>query len=105
MPNTHFHPRQYCSLHAGPAGVRPIPVLVTNCDIRVELGTIASHFGERSLRRTALEFIAHYHQERNHQGLENRLIKPESQVGQVDGEIECRERLGGMLRYYYRRAA
>jgi transposase InsO family protein len=62
-------------------------------------------FGEKSLRKAIEEFISHYHVERNHQGLNNRLIEPENEVGQVAGRIECRERLGGMLRYYYRRAA
>ena len=62
-------------------------------------------FGERSLRRTVDAFLEHYHAERNHQGLGNQLIEPGDEVGQVVGHIECRERLGGMLRYYYRAAA
>ncbi len=33
-------------------------------------------FGERSLRKATREFTAHYHSERNHQGLDNRLIEP-----------------------------
>jgi hypothetical protein len=51
------------------------------------------------------EYTAHYHYERNHQGLENQIIDPDENVGQMIGEIQCRERLGGMLRYYYRDAA
>ncbi len=62
-------------------------------------------FGETSLRRAINEFLEHYHHERNHQGLENRLIAPLTEVGSVDGTVACRERLGGMLRYYYRDAA
>jgi putative transposase len=62
-------------------------------------------FGEQSLRVAINAFCEHYHQERNHQGLENRLIEPGKAVGGCDGEVICRERLGGMLRYYYRRAA
>ena len=62
-------------------------------------------FGEKSLRKAIQEFLTHYHAERNHQGLNNRLIEPEYGVSQVNGRIECRERLGGMLRYYYRKAA
>ncbi len=62
-------------------------------------------FGEPSLRRGITEFVEHYHQERNHQGLDNRLIDGEDGVGQVVGQIQCRERLGGMLKYYYREAA
>jgi len=61
--------------------------------------------GEGSLRKTIREFVAHYHGERNHQGLGNRLINPdESHVGN-NGAIRRRERLGGMLNYYYRQAA
>jgi putative transposase len=62
-------------------------------------------FGERSLREAAASFLDHFHRERNHQGIGNRLITPEAAVGRTDGEIECRERLGGMLRYHYRKAA
>ncbi len=62
-------------------------------------------FGEKSLRRAVDAFLEHYHAERNHQGLDNQLIEPDDEVGQVVGNIKCRERLGGMLRYYYRDAA
>jgi putative transposase len=62
-------------------------------------------FGQESLERALKNFAAHYHQERNHQGLENRMIDPDDEVGQGTGEVQCRERLGGMLRYYYRDAA
>ncbi len=62
-------------------------------------------FGERSLRKAIREFLEHYHQERNHQGLGNRLIDPQDEIGSLEGSIACRERLGGMLRYYYRNAA
>jgi len=61
-------------------------------------------FGEGSLRRTLDQYVAHFHGERNHQGLDNQLIEPGPEAGSVDGKIECRERLGGLLRYY-RRAA
>ena len=62
-------------------------------------------FGEKSLRNAISEFLPHYHGERNHQGLDNEIIEPGKEVGRADGKIECRERLGGMLRYYYRDAA
>jgi putative transposase len=62
-------------------------------------------FGEESLRTAIREFMAHYHAERNHQGLANRLISPSpGQLGE-DGVIQRRQRLGGMLNYYYRAAA
>jgi transposase InsO family protein len=62
-------------------------------------------FGEKSLRNAVRDFLAHYHKERNNQGLSNRLIEPGQEVGRTTSEIACRERLGGMLRYYYRKAA
>ena len=62
-------------------------------------------FGEASLRRALAEFAAHYHEERNHQGLGNELIEPCAEVGRAEGAVACRNRLGGLLRYYYRKAA
>ena len=61
-------------------------------------------FGERSLRKAVHEFMVHYHSERNHQGLGNRLVLPEQgQLGNT-GAIRRRQRLGGMLNYYHRAA-
>jgi transposase InsO family protein len=62
-------------------------------------------FGERSLRTAVQNFIAHYHTERNHQGLGNRLIQPDPSHLASTGQVERRKRLGGMLNYYYRAAA
>ena len=62
-------------------------------------------FSEKSLRRAVTAYLDHYHAERNHQGLGNTLIDPGEEIGAVAGKIECRERLGGLLRYYYREAA
>jgi putative transposase len=62
-------------------------------------------FGEQSLRNAVNQWLLHYHAERNHQGLDNQLIEPSPEVGQTTGTVECRERLGGLLNYYYRRAA
>ena len=62
-------------------------------------------FGEGSLRTAIREFIAHYHRERNHQGIGNRLIMPDASAAGHHGAIQRRERLGGMLNYYYRDAA
>ncbi len=59
-------------------------------------------FGERSLRRAIKEYMIHHLQERNHQGLDNRLI--DGNLTDDPGEIECRERLGGLLKYYHRAA-
>ena len=62
-------------------------------------------FGDAMLRNAVLQFLDHYHRERNHQGLDNRILMPGAEVGQMTGTLECRERLGGLLRYYYRAAA
>jgi len=62
-------------------------------------------FGENMLRTAVGHFLEHYHSERNHQGLNNELIDAGQKVAQSLGEVECRERLGGLLRYYYRDAA
>ena len=59
-------------------------------------------FGETSLRNAVRQFLAHYHGERNHQGLGNRIIVPGDEIGRSTGEIGCRKRLGGLLRYYCR---
>ena len=61
--------------------------------------------GERHLRKAVKEFTEHYHIERNHQGLNNELIEKPSDAPNMDGAVECQERLGGVLNYYYRRAA
>ncbi len=60
-------------------------------------------FGRKSLENAVREYVEHYHHERNHQGLGNDLIEPDP--GSVAGRIECRERLGGTLKCYHRRAA
>jgi putative transposase len=98
------------------AGVAPVrlPPRSPNCNAHLErfmrslkeesLGRMI-FFGESSLRQAVCQFLEHYHAERNHQGLGNRLINAGGEVGRRAGEVHCRERLGGVLRYYYRPAA
>ena len=63
-------------------------------------------FGEHSLRRALTEYVEHYHAERNHQGKDNVLLFPRgTNVHHSDSPVQCRERLGGLLRYYHRDAA
>ena len=62
-------------------------------------------FGDASLRRALREYGAHYHSERNHQGVGNQLLQPVATVSSTYEPIQCRERLGGMLNFYYREAA
>jgi transposase InsO family protein len=62
-------------------------------------------FGEGFLRRAVGEFVAHYNQERNHQGLANQLIRRKATSLPSEGNVCRRKRLGGLLNYYYREAA
>ena len=62
-------------------------------------------FGERSLRRALSEYVEHYHAERNHQGKDNVLLFPRDTDVHREGPVQCRERLGGLLRYYHQEAA
>ena len=101
----------------GDAGVKPLrfpprsPDL--NCYIERFMRSLKQEclsrlifFGKTSLRNAVRQFVDHHYQhERNHQGLGNRILEPGDEVGQGTGDVQCRERLGGMLRYYYRIAA
>jgi putative transposase len=97
-------------------GVKPVrcPVRAPNCNafaerfVRSIKDECLDHmilFGEVSLRRALGAYVAHYHAERNHQGVGNRLLVPLAKVGSANDQIHCRERLGGMLNFYYREAA
>jgi transposase InsO family protein len=61
--------------------------------------------GEASSRRAVREFMAHYHAERNHQGLGNRLIRAEQPSVAARSPVERRIRLGGLLSFYHHAAA
>jgi len=61
--------------------------------------------GENHLRRAISAFLSHYHSERHHQGLDGQLVVADESAGHTEGEVRCRERLGGMLNFYYRDAA
>lgn len=63
-------------------------------------------FGECALWHALSHYVRYYHEERNHQGKGNVLLMPvSSHVGQRAVPIHCQERLGGLLKYYYRQAA
>jgi putative transposase len=62
-------------------------------------------FGQASLQHAIRHFMAHYHAERNHQGLANRLLQPDSATALSHHPIQRRRRLGGVLNYYHRAAA
>ena len=98
-------------------GVKPVrcPARAPNCNAFAErfVRSIKDEcldrmilFGEASLRRVLREYVAHlFRSERNHQGVGNPLLEPCAAVSSTDGPIQCRERLGGMLNFYYREAA
>ncbi len=61
-------------------------------------------FGEPALRTALRAYTGHFHGERNHQGKDNLLLFPRDEVP-TTGPVRCRERLGGLLKFYYRAAA
>ena len=64
-------------------------------------------FGERHFDYLVKEYVEHYHTERPHQALENRPLtgEPPATPPDPNGALECRARLGGLLKHYYRAAA
>jgi putative transposase len=75
-------------------------------------------FGERHMDSLCAEYLAYYHEERPHQSLENEPVRkpkrcgrPKQRFGPLDeqivpiSEVRCKERLGGLLKHYYRKAA
>ena len=62
-------------------------------------------FGQRSLTNEVNQYLPHYHAKRNHLGPSNAFIDAGEELGSTVGKIDCRKRLGGMLKYYHRRAA
>ena len=60
---------------------------------------------ESALRHALRHYEAHFLEERNHQGKDNRLLFPLPTVHREQSEVQCREQLGGLLKYYERQAA
>ena len=117
----HDRDRKFCrefreTLAAGGVQCTPIPARSPNLNAHAErwVRSIKEEclsklilFGETSLRRVVSEYLKHYHRERNHQGKGNLFLFPASTSSQpgLPSEIGCRERLGGLLKYYHREAA
>jgi transposase InsO family protein len=59
--------------------------------------------GRESLVRAITEYAVHYHEERSHQGVGNEMIN--GAEPQSEGIVDEQGRLGGLLKYYHRRAA
>ena len=63
-------------------------------------------FGEAALHHALREYMAHDHRERHHQGKGHVLLFPtSSHAPERTGPVRCRERLGGLLKYYECEAA
>ena len=100
----------------GQAGVKAVrcPVRATNCNafaerfvrsIKEECIDRMILFGEATLRQALTKYVAHYHAEINHQGVDSQLLELPDTSSAANEVIYHRERLGGMLNYYYREAA
>ena len=61
-------------------------------------------FGEDALRHVIWEYLAHYHAERNHQGIANVIPFPDVRLDRQEGPVVKAERLGGLLNFYHRQA-
>ena len=74
------------------------------CSLRQECLSKLILFGEASLRLALTEYIDHHHFERNHQGKGNLLLFPSPDVppSPKSSTIRCRDRLGGLLKFYSR---
>ena len=99
-------------------GIEPVklparsPNLNAHCErwirsVKTEVLSQLILFGERSLRHCLEQYVSHFHAERNHQGKGNVILFPAAgdRIGARDGQVRCRERLGGLLRFYHREAA
>ena len=73
--------------------------------IKSECLALIIPLGERHLHHAVKEYTEHYHLERNHQGLGNRLIEKPQGVVDMNSAVVRHERLGGVLNDYDRRAA
>jgi putative transposase len=64
-------------------------------------------FGQSSLKRALQQYQVHYHEERNHQGKDNRLLFPRQTppARRAQQPVQFQQRLGGLLKYCYRKAA
>ncbi len=98
------------------AGTKPLrlparsPNLNAHCErfvlsIKTECLNRMIFFSEGQLRRAIKSYVEHFYAERNHQGLENRLIDGSVPAANEDGEVRCRQRLGGLLKFYHREVA
>jgi hypothetical protein len=116
----HDRDKKFCrefreTLAAGGVKCTPLPARSPNLNshaerwvrsIKEECLSQLILFGETSLRRVVSNFLEHFHHERNHQGKGNLLLFPDPALGDpaTRAAVRCRERLGGLLKYYSRAA-
>ncbi len=116
----HDHDAKFCesfrsTLMAGGVGPLKLPPRSPNLNafaerwvrsIKRECLSRLILIGDQSLRRALADYTEHYHAERNHQGKGNLILFPNPDQPQphVQTEVHCRERLGGLLKYYCRAA-
>jgi hypothetical protein len=62
-------------------------------------------FWQAYLEHAVRQYMTHYHTERNHQGLENKLPQHTSISALPHHRVRRQQRLCGMLSYYHRAAA
>jgi hypothetical protein len=114
--DTKFCPSFRQLIEAGKVKTMPLPARSPNLNayaerwvrsVKQECLSKLILFGERPLRRALQQYVAHYHEERNHQGKQNRLLfpLPNRRASGDSGIVRCKERLGGLLKYYEREAA
>ena len=61
-------------------------------------------FGEKHFDYLVNEYVEHYHEEGPHQGIGNRPLTGAPPPKKLDAPIQCRTRLGGLLKHYYQAA-
>jgi putative transposase len=102
--DTKFCPSFRSVLAAGGVKTMALPARSPNLNAFAERWVRSAK--EECLSRTLAEFSAHYHGERNHQGKGNKLLFPDAsnKTEQRGHAVECRQRLGGLLKFYARAA-
>ena len=96
------------------AGVEVVltPYMAPNCNAFAERFVLSIKseclermifFGHRRFRRAVTEFIQHFNGERHHHGIDG--VPTPAECRPRTARVQCRERLGGLLKHYYRAAS
>ena len=112
--DSNYHPCFDEALAAGGVEVKRLAIRAPNTNAYVERFVQAIQqecldkfiaFGPGHMDHLVREYVEHYHTERPHQGKGNRPLTFDGREPSTEGEVLCRERLGGVLRHYYRNVA